>query len=126
MIPGSKGEITVAAQSHHLTINKSRLTKYEITHHKGYTKKAANETRKKIETYYDSMVRYRKLSSAPLHNPERARSEVKTLYIDDLLDLYDEAFWSLRSRMRFWHQGGMKANEPPSTPFNIIDHMEHE
>lgn len=175
-IPGSRGEITVAVQSPDLTINKSRLTTYERTHHKGYAKKAANETRKKIETYYDDAREQRwKLTRALLQNPERsfsedtithsslaiealtryvqdlnsfierdwpqkrwarhkenkdrAQREINALYPEDLLDLYDEAFWSVRSRMRFWHLRGMNANEPPETPpipFNTIDPTEYE
>lgn len=175
-IPGSKGEVTVAVQSPDLTINKSRLNTYERTHHKGYAKKAANETRAKIESYYDDAAEQRwKLSRALLHYPARAYTEytlthselafeaivryiqdlnsfidrdwpqkrwskyrdnqtrasreVGSLYIDDLLDIYDEAMWSVRSRMRFWHDRGMNANEPPvppPVPFNTIDPTEHE
>jgi hypothetical protein len=57
-------------------------------------------------------------------NTSKAQKEVNALYSDDLLDLYDEAFWSVRSRMRFWHIRGMNANDPPQpppTPFNTPD-----
>jgi hypothetical protein len=61
-------------------------------------------------------------------NQSRAEKEVKSLYIDELLDTYDEAIWSVRSRMRFWHQRGMNANLPPElppTPFNAVDPTEY-
>lgn len=60
-------------------------------------------------------------------NTFKARREVNELYIEDLLDLYDEAFWSVRSRMRYWHQRGMNANQAPISPpipFNTIDPTE--
>lgn len=175
-IPASKGEITAAVDSPELAMNKSKSLIYEKTHHKGYARKAANEVRKKIESYYDDAQEQRwKLTRALLHNPERsfteytvthsdlalealvryvqdlnsfierdwpqkrwaryrentnkAQREVNALYMEDLLDLYDEAFWSIRSRMRYWHLRGMNANQPPEAPpipFNTIDPTEVE
>lgn len=175
-IPASKGEISAATDSPELAMNKSKSIIYEKTHHKGYAKKAANEVRKKIESYYDDAREQRwKLSKALLMNPERAYTEytvthselaiegiiryvqdlnafverdwpqkrwkryaanteraskdVRSLYAEDLLDLYDEAMWSVRSRMRFWHERGMNANEPsrvPPVPFNSIDPTEFQ
>lgn len=62
-------------------------------------------------------------------NTEKASKEVNSLYIDDLLNLYEEAFWSIRSRMRFWHLRGMNSHEPPLPPpiaFNTVQPSEIE
>lgn len=175
-IPATKGEISVAVDSPELTINKSKSIIYEKTHHKGYARRAANETRKRIESYYDNAHEQRwKLTRALLINPERsyteytvtkselaleaiiryvqdlnsfierdwpqarwkrfaantdkATKEVRSLYVEELLDLYNEAFWSVRSRMRYWHNRGMNSHEPPEVPnipFNAVDPTEYE
>ncbi|NBU34219.1 hypothetical protein EB118_18460 [bacterium] len=172
-LPASKGELSTAVDSPILAIRKSKSLVYEKTHHKGYARRAANETRKNIERYYvDAHEQRWKLTTALLQNPKRsyteytlthsdfalegiaryvmdlnsfierdwpqkrwgryesnmnrATHEVKSLYIDDLFSLYDEAVWNVRSRMRFWHERGMNAIQPPEVPtipFNTINPM---
>lgn len=62
-------------------------------------------------------------------NNDRAKEEVDRLGPEELMDIYDEAFWSVRSRMRFWHLRGMNPNEPPEVPpipFNTIPPEEED
>lgn len=62
-------------------------------------------------------------------NTIKAEKEIKNLFSDDLLDLYNEAFWSVRSRMRYWHTRGFNSHEPPEVPpipFSAIDPTEYQ
>lgn len=175
-IPTSKGEISCAIDTPMLTMNKSKHTIYEKTHHKGYAKKAFHEARKRMEKYYIEASKDRwLLSKGLLRNPareyteqsishskivivalakyvqdlnsfierdwpqdrwrryrqnyDRAEEQVKSLESEDLLNLYDEAVWSTRSRMRYWHTRGMNPYEPPEVPhipFNTEPPVEEE
>lgn len=111
-----------------LLLNPDRaFTEYTVTHSE-LALEAMVKYVQDLKSYIERDWPQKRWSRYKEYN-SRAQREVNALYIEDLLDLYDEAFWSVRSRMRYWHQRGMNANQPPISPpipFNTIDQTENE